>query len=323
MSNNYEVNGSSRAREIEATSIAQKFAAEAVMSTSTVEAKGKTIAELFPNDVLLQEETRTLSYWDSFSQYLPWNWWKNTPEAKETIPLTPVEKVIATTKPIERIPYLLPPEKIEANPLTGLNLKPAEAEFASQTLQYIMYRLQKEQMENHRFSSEVAGETMTKFSIINKERRNILEEIKEALLKDEWWVSKFTSAETAAKVASGLGTIAQGLVWTGMFAGVTVPVLGWAVTSILGTGAAVVGIAGGLMHGIATAGKTYVDQRLREEQSKETVYNFEQSSLRTTMDNLMERLSALMDKYSKLNNAQIKQLKSDSKLKSFILQRGG
>jgi len=281
--------------------------------------------------------------------------WFNNLGTEEIDPLSssmPAD-ALKQPEPVDLLPLLDPPEKIPADlenallppaaknkssrqTLTSSEVVEAASLMSQRTIEEIMCIIMKGQIELEKENALVAESTFTKYQNIKKLREKVLEEIKDALIKDEQVLKKCKTVQNVALVASFICGIAAAAVsfgalapagaalggLVGALAGATAGNLASAGFLFAGTQLATYGpvVAAGLT-GLATGAKAYSKRRLNEDQGNHEQFSHQDKYTSDRIEDAQERLMTVADADQVFKESLIQIIKRLNKMTQLVMQK--
>ena len=176
---------------------------------------------------------------------------------------------------------------------------------SQQTLDEIMCIIIKGQIELEKENALVAENTLDTYQKIKTLHEKVLDEIKDALMKDENFLKNCQWAKTAAFAVSG--AVAT-FVTFGLFAPV----------GILGALATYGPMA---IAAITTGTKAYADQRLSEDEAQHEQYRNAEKSLSLRIEDTQETLMSAAEKDQLFKERLVQFVKRLSKMNQLVMQK--
>lgn len=271
--------------------------------------------------IILEEKSPT--FWDKFTSWLTQN--ELDPKVS-SMPATQAETV-KKAEPISPIPVLEAPEKMPSELQTAtlppvISKKTSRQTFSpnevmeavslmsQHTVDEVMAIVLKGQLELEKENAEVAENTLTKYQNIKKLKQKVLEEVRDAIAKDEKILSYCKSAQNVALVASVVCSIVAGAVSFGIL---TAPVFGL----IASTGP----IAAAFLTGVSSGGKAYSQRRLNEDKATHDTYSHQETMTDNRLEEARERLMGVAEADQVFKERLVQLLKRSAKMRQIILQQ--
>jgi hypothetical protein len=271
-------------------------------------------------------EASAPSFWSRLAS------WFSVADADVSTP-TEAPKVVAN-KPIELLPELeipedYPPELEDAfltpppqskrarKAMTQHELDDIIALLSDKTIEEIMSIVVCSQMELDKENANVVQDTFQKYQNIRKLQDKVLEQIKDALEKDQNFLSKCQTAQSIAIAASFISGIAVVAAASPLLAVVAPAVIFSAIAGVAAYGPAAAATATGL----ATASRAYSQRRLNEDQAKHDKYSHHDKSLSNRIDEACERLMTTAETDEAFKETMMKLLKRMSRMNQLVIQK--
>lgn len=174
------------------------------------------------------------------------------------------------------------------------------------TIDEIMMIVVSTQMELEKENALVVENCFTKLQHMRKIKENALLQIKEALLKDEKFLSKCTTAQNVAFAVSAISGLFATIVFTGLFPPT-------AVVTLIATFAPLAAAA-------ATAAKGYSERRRDEDKAAYMQFSHEEKSITNWMDNARDQLQNFSDADQVFKDRIIKLIRRMPRLNRILMQ---
>jgi|GEM_PF-2794128 len=294
---------------------------------------GSALHEIFNQDIIdqvsvdklseiIENETLTPSLWNKIL-----SWFKETelvaPASPSSTPLmTSLET--STLEPIHPTPTLEAPDsiptdlevarfsppspKIQKNRSSVTEIEEALALMSDQTIESIMFILAKAQIELEKENAHVAEGTFAKYVDFQKLQQKVLQEIKDALMKDERIAQKLKYTHNVVAAA----TLLAGLAGAVIVFGISPP----AIVSYLANGPAIA-----VANALSLSAKAYFQYRFNQDKAKHEEYNHRDKYYNDRLDDSRNRLIATAESDSAFKEHWIRFLKRSDKMRKIVLKK--
>lgn len=271
------------------------------------------------------------------------SWW----EKPKTAPLTQVvvqpaemEKspLAASMEPINSVPAIDPPDHIaedlleaELPPiskktplkssLTSGEMSEALALMSQQTIEAVMFIIYKAQIELEKDNAYTTEGTFSKYLAYQKKQQEVLQEIKDVLVKDENVANKLATAQNitaAAAIISGVAAAAMSFGLLGPVGGFVGAALGQTAAGLFMGAATAIGTYGPAvtagLTGLTLGSKAYFKRRTNEDKAKHEEFSFKDKYYNDRLEDMRTRLTDISQKDDVFKENWIRSLKRWNKL---------
>jgi hypothetical protein len=266
-----------------------------------------------------ESEASTPSFWSKILSFFAW-WYKPEVKAQTLSPSTPSQDLLEVDEPepISPVPNLegsdcIPPD-LMANKKPPHSTKKNDNERLSQkqlseglllmskhTIEQIMMIICKAQIELERENAKIAEGSFSKYQEFKKLQEKVLEEIKDALVKDEKIVNIFNIAQIAL-----LASFVCGLLAAASTGGLIAPLQAAATATFTA---------------LATASKAYFERQLNVDKAKHEQYNHQDKYFDDRIEDTRQQLIAIADTDSAFKERLINQLKRYRKMMQLLSEK--
>lgn len=290
----------------------------------------QTLDQIFQQDRLKESnsaspiaspEPTQPSFWELFLSFF---WKKPEVNKSAALPSPETEIKAAPLKPLSAIPAIDKPEGTsftwtpstdvkEAKQTVSLSwVKEGLSLMSSSTIEALMFIILRRQLESEKENAEAVEKTFTNQEKAQQLKEKILEEVKEALAKDEKVAGYFKTAQALTIAAGVVSAMAIAIVFAPAGAGI-----GAAGTALIKYGAATLT----LINGFKTALETYFQTKGSENKASFERARHASKIHEFRMEELHQHIMAVAETDSSFKEALLQETKRVNKMLRSMLQK--
>ena len=201
--------------------------------------------------------------------------------------------------------------------LTPSEMLEAASTLSQHTIEEIMCIVMKGQIELEKENALVAENTLEKYQHIKKLREGVLDEIKDALAKDEKFLQYCKNAQNVAALAAFFCGIATAAVSFGVLA----PLGAGAAFSVVSALATYGPVVTACFMGVTTGSKAYSQRRLNEDMAQHEQFNHQDKYTGDRIEDARERLMAAAEADQVFKERLILHAKRLSKMIQLVMKK--
>lgn len=285
----------------------------------------------------------TPSLWN---RIISWFWKPETVSPPKTMESAATKNLpLPSIEPINLVPAIDPPEHMPAdlegakfpgaskktplkNVVQSKDIEEILAQMSEQTLESVMFIVFKAMLELEKENAKSTETTFTKYIDYQKLQQNVLQEIKDVLMKDEKIAKRLETVQTYAAAAALLSGVAMAAVSFGLLApvgGFIGATIGASAGSAFVAAATAVGTIGppvtaGLT-GLTLGSKAYFKRRMQEDQAKHEEFSYKDKYYNSRLDDMRARLWTISEADGAFKEHWIRALKRLDRMRKLVLKK--